>query len=853
MKACLLFLISFFIGLAFAQADDIDTLSSRMKADYIATVSTASANTYLTSQLSDGSWSNIDYATPTDWNFWPAVEHLNRVWTMAVAYHKPGTSLYQNSAVRLAVIRGYDSWLQKRLTHPNWWQTIINAPRLITRILLLMEPDLTAAQINSGIELSNNADYNSTFYVGQNRVWIAGIFIHINILRAKHNLTEVKRALTAIQGTVALSDLEGIRQDFGFHQHGRQLYNSGYGQEFVMDISYWMKKISGLSIAFTSTTVNNFSSLLLDGSQWMIRRNQWDMASAGRGFSRPQAQVVKPGFITALDAMISLATPRKAEFQNFKSHIQGGNDAALIGNKNFWLSNYHAHRRGGYFVSVKTCSVLVDCHEYGNGENAQGYYLTQGAMTINKDGLEYSDIWPVWDFARVPGVTSPYKTTIPLPPTWGTKSSVTFAGGVSTGMYGASGFQLNWDGVTGKKAWFFFRDEVVALGAGITSSSAYTINTTLNQVYKRGNVTIGNSDADPGAVATSGQRVLNSPKWIHHDNVGYVFPHPRGVNFKDALQTGSWRKINSAGSTTSISKWIFSLWLDHGVKPTNASYDYIIVPGASLATMQNYNSTSVRVIENSTSRQAVRNDSLKAAGVIFYVPGKITIHPTLSLEVNQKVAVFVNEVVSPMQISVASPESKAMTVSVILTGSVNKTLSFVLPGGRMAGSSVTQTVTSTGTTTPPSSGITSNTTWKNTSFTAQTKAFEAKFTMTPNGAAIDALTGLSYGAASNFAKIAAVVRFNPQGLMDARNGSAYNASSSLRYIAGKAYAIRMRVDLATHRYSVYVTPSGGTEVLLANNFAFRTEQAAVTQLNNVVHYAATGSHTVSNFTVTALP
>jgi len=40
-----------------------------------------------------------------------------------------------------------------------------------------------------------------------------------------------------------------------------------------------------------------------------------------------------------------------------------------------------------------------------------------------------------------------------------------FAGGVSDSLYGASAFELNFDSVTAKKAWFFFDKEVVCLGA----------------------------------------------------------------------------------------------------------------------------------------------------------------------------------------------------------------------------------------------------------------------------------------------------------------------------------------------------------------------------------------------------
>src|SRR5207245_2225103 len=48
-----------------------------------------------------------------------------------------------------------------------------------------------------------------------------------------------------------------------------------------------------------------------------------------------------------------------------------------------------------------------------------------------------------------------------------------------------------------------------------------------------------------------------------------------------------------------------------------------------------------------------------------------------------------------------------------------------------------------------------------------------------------------------------------------------------------------------------VTPAGATERLLGGSFAFRTEQSAVSALNNLGGYAAAGSATVCNVTLGA--
>jgi hypothetical protein len=140
---------------------------------------------------------------------------------------------------------------------------------------------------------------------------------------------------------------------------------------------------------------------------------------------------------------------------------------------------------------------------------------------------------------------------------------------------------------------------------------------------------------------------------------------------------------------------------------------------------------------------------------------------------------------------------------------------------------------------------TANGGWQNRTIPAQTGSFTISFNMRPSAANIDALTGLSTSAASSFSNLAAVVRFAPTGVFDARNGGAYAAANVLNYQAGVTYRVQMTVNVANRTYSATVTPPGGAAVVIANNFAFRTEQASVTSLANIGASASIGTHTTS--------
>jgi hypothetical protein len=123
--------------------------------------------------------------------------------------------------------------------------------------------------------------------------------------------------------------------------------------------------------------------------------------------------------------------------------------------------------------------------------------------------------------------------------------------------------------------------------------------------------------------------------------------------------------------------------------------------------------------------------------------------------------------------------------------------------------------------------------WTNQAFGAQTGKVGIDFSATPSAPDLDAVIGLSSGAADGFTDLAAIVRFNPDGAIDVRAGSAYRADLSVPYTAGTTYRFHLDVDVAAHTYSVQVTGGDGAATAVAAGYAFRSEQAGVTQLTNL--------------------
>ena len=142
--------------------------------------------------------------------------------------------------------------------------------------------------------------------------------------------------------------------------------------------------------------------------------------------------------------------------------------------------------------------------------------------------------------------------------------------------------------------------------------------------------------------------------------------------------------------------------------------------------------------------------------------------------------------------------------------------------------------------------------WQNRSFTSQSGTFTAEFDATPLAAPTDTVVGLSQSAQTAYSGFATLARFNLSGSIDARNGGAYAAASTIPYSANVTYHFRLVVNTPAGAYSIFVRPAGGAELTVGTNFAFRTEQNTVASLNNwgaFVNTSATGSSRVCNFMI----
>lgn len=126
--------------------------------------------------------------------------------------------------------------------------------------------------------------------------------------------------------------------------------------------------------------------------------------------------------------------------------------------------------------------------------------------------------------------------------------------------------------------------------------------------------------------------------------------------------------------------------------------------------------------------------------------------------------------------------------------------------------------------------------------------FNAQFDAVPSALNLDTSLALSATAASALTDLACIVWFSTSGnAIQVRNGAVYSAAASVIYVAGQSYHFRIVGNISTHLYSVWVTPPSQAEILLASNYSFRSEQSAITALNNFCRASTdSGGAAVSN-------
>lgn len=637
-----------------AHGADIDVVRAQFHAFYTASGADASAPRMkqalselesLTRQITgptwlrdDGSWIDINY-NETPGGGWGPWDHTRRLIVMAKAYRTPGQGLYRDPRLlaQIDAALAYTKTFYGASIVPtgNWWFWTIGIPIDLGPTLVLMQGEVNPQTHDDLVRAMQLRIGNSPTArglvgpvpTGENLVWSS--FTHLCLGLLKNDPTMLTAVRDAMSSVARPTTGEGIKRDRSFHQHGAQLYTGGYGGSFANDAARYALITGGTSYELPADSLASFSDYVADGIAWTLYGSYFDVSVISREVARPSTS----GFngIAALLQATQFDSPRRAEIRASAAKMLAtwngtmpSELAALAakieasrfpaawpsGHRHYYASDYTVHRRDSWFASVKMFSTRTKSGEKTNEENILGARQSDGRFYLVLKGDEYfgRDIWPAFDWTRLPGTTVEQKAdTASDVYGYGTR---TFAGGTGDGRNGVSAMELAplQSVLTARKSWFFFDDAIVFLTNGITSPSANRVETIVNQWPL----------VNPSAPLT------RRDDWALLEGVGYWFPTSGDLKVSREARTGTWASLGGSNDTTAHQKPFVTLWLDHGTTPTNATAEYAIVPNMTATSMAAWSaSRPFSILANNDTVSAVRDNRTDALGITFWRAGAV--------------------------------------------------------------------------------------------------------------------------------------------------------------------------------------------------------------------------------------
>jgi chondroitin AC lyase len=699
------------------------------------TVDDREVTSLLESIREDGTWPGIDYKDVSRTGFEHRL-HLSHLLTLARAYQQNSSGFFQNKQVKRTIERALQHWVDNDYQCDNWWYNQIGVPNGLVSLLLLVGEELDPSLVMKTQPIIGRAHIDAPgARPGGDRIKIAGIeaknllFLGegekfaaiIKVIEAEIKFSEWVGATYGygfrnIPSGFANRQMggRGIMHDYSFHHRTDGVNNTlSYGLGYAAAFAEWAVYTAGTRFAFSDEKLEALIDYFLDGiCKTAVFGKYPDPGVKNRSISRPGA--LRPYGADLAEKLLLTSDYRKAELAEIIAIRDEGAKPSLSHATWFWHTEHFSLQRPDWFASVRMYSTRTHNMEQPyNSEGLLNHHRGDGANHLSRTGDEYLDLWPVYDYQKIPGATIMQKAELPGPEEIQKLGLTDFVGAATDGTYGTVGFDFRsaHDPLVARKAWFFFNEEYVCLGAGISCRNrGMPVVTTLNQCHLRGEVWLGT--AGQTKVLLEGEKAYEKADWIFHDQVAYVFPEPTTVKVKNSPASGSWWRINQQSDSPQdeLSLDVFKLWLDHGKRPSDASYAYIVVPATSMDQLEQITAQqNISILANTPEVQAVRHDFLQMYQAVFYQAGEIRLNDELMLQCHTPGIVILAILPSgEIKLTVSDPNRELGAMHLSLSVRIENSgenfwvfwneqrqeskLSIDLPRGQYAGSSVSVVV-----------------------------------------------------------------------------------------------------------------------------------------------------------------
>ena len=517
----------------------------------------------LLSDLSEeGNWSDLDFTNSKAASWLPRI-HAARVLELTKVYSNPEHDFYKSAEVAEAIHKAIGYWFRMKPVAANWWYNEIGIPKVLGAVFILFEDQLSTEEKKHAIEVMSQAKIGMT---AQNKVWLAGNVLVKGLLL--NDLQLVWKARNAINDEIkmAYGKSEGIKVDYSFHQHGPQQQVGNYGAAYLATMSFWAYILDDTSLALDEERFQIITNYTNEGVRRILWKNKMDVNNLGRQLYK-QAQRNKA--FSSLFSANMLAQVNSKDSNTYQLLIDEnlGNTPTLLGQYHFWKSDMTIHRCPTWMASVRMASDRVIGTESGT-DNVKGYYLADGALYTYVDGDEYTDIFPCWDWRKVPGVTCYQEDKAVHVMGWLEKQNKgSFVGNVNDGTIGLTSMDLVRDGLYARKTWIFTPDYVLCLGAGIRSDSSYQVNTSVEQAVLRDDLL--HLHKGKWKVVKDLNFSCENPQRFFHHQTGYILLEGKGRIFSEQ-RTNFWNDIMKIYPKSELqTKDVFTIYMDHGILPQN--------------------------------------------------------------------------------------------------------------------------------------------------------------------------------------------------------------------------------------------------------------------------------------------
>ena len=702
---------------SYTQPNDFEIIKERVVAELMKTSVDDKRVEEITGRMNnDGSFSDINYEDLSRTAGFPHRRHSGDLVYLAQAYNNKSSDFYHDKDVKTAIIIGLKFWVEHDFVGDNWHDNQISTPTNLVNLMLIIGDEMPEELVKKAQPMIRRAtmeEVPGVFYgarPGGDRIAIAGIvaknFLFLNDKEAFDEVIQI------IAGEIKFTTGErGMQHDYSFHHRHDRVNNTtsyGYGK-YANAFGEWSYYVAGTRYAFSVEKINQLVDYYLDGIyKQLVYGIYEDISVKNRSISNKAT--FGPRGTEEIERLLVSTDYRKDELEEIIRLRKGETKPSQSFAKFFWQTEHFVFQRPNFYTTVRMFSTRNrNMEEPYNGPGKTTHHRADGTNYLMLKGDEYHNIWPVYDWQKISGTTILQKPELYGPDEIQKDGLTGFVGAVTDGLYGAVVFDFisPHDMTEAKKSWFFFDNEYVCLGTEIHSTQDLPVVTTVNQVLMRSDVYVmqnGEMKKLP-----KGNRELENVKWVYHDKIGYILPGPSTVHVSNQAEQGRWSDITDQKNISEelITEEVFMMYYNHGTRPGNASYQYIVVPDVSEQELAETagNNRNIEILYNNSEIQAVKHKDSGICQMAFYKSGEVSISEGLNVRMDSQGMVMLKMEENRInELTVSDPSRKLNRLLITISGvyisagegfmaypdkTQNKTILLVnLPLGVYAGKSV---------------------------------------------------------------------------------------------------------------------------------------------------------------------